>query len=604
MPGIAGIFTRDAARAPKMRDAMVHAMVHEKFYTSGGVDFESLGTWLGWTNHEGAFADCLPIWNEAKDICAIFVGEDFRDQEELDQLRGRGHNFDPNTASYLVHLYEEHGQAFFERLNGMFSGVVVDCRQQTVMLFNDRFGLGRIYIHETGDGLFFSSEAKSLLKVLPATRVLDSRSVGEYLSCGAVLQNRTLFSGISLMPPGSVWTFGQGTRKERYFDPAILEQQGPLTESEYYEAVKGAWKRLLPRYFRGRQRMGLSLTGGIDSRLVLAWANAAPGTLPCYTFGGTRRDCWDVRIGRQLAELCKQSHETISVDRRFLTEFPRLAERAVFLTDGTLDPTGATDLYLHGRVRAIAPARMTGTYGGETMRRLVAFKPTTHLEHALTPEMRNQMAGARETYLQELSGNRLSFSLFKQAPWHIYARLAVDKSQVTFRTPYLDNDLIRLAYRAPIHGNEVADVTSQLIECGNPALAKIPTDRGVVPGRKSGWAHQFQQFTFKAEYAFDYGMPQWLTRADSLLAPLRFERFFLGRHKYYHFRTWYRRDLAGYLKDTLLTPAACARPYLEKGRLQQIVQDHTSGRANYTVELHRILALELVHRSLLSITNN
>ena len=106
-------------------------------------------------------------------------------------------------ASYLVCLYEEMGLGFLERLNGWFSGVLVDLRQQTVVVFNDRYGLNRVYYHEAPDGFYFSSEAKSLLKVLPGLRRLDCRGVAETVSCGCVLQNRTLFSGISLLPGGS-----------------------------------------------------------------------------------------------------------------------------------------------------------------------------------------------------------------------------------------------------------------------------------------------------------------------------------------------------------------------------------------------------------------
>ena len=71
-----------------------------------------------------------------------------------------------------------------------------------------------------------------------------------------------------------------------------------------------------------------------------------------------------------------------------------------------------------------------------------------------------------------------------------------------------------------------------------------------------------QEFTAKAEYAYDYGMPQWLAKIDRALAPLRLERMFLGRHKFYHFRVWYRDQLATYVQRILLNPLSLSRAHL------------------------------------------
>lgn len=108
-----------------------------------------------------------------------------------------------------------------------------------------------------------------------------------------------------------------------------------------------------------------------------------------------------------------------------------------------------------------------------------------------------------------------------------------------------------------------------------------------------------QEFTVRAEYAYDYGMPQWLARVDHALAALRLERLFLGRHKFYHFRTWYKHALAPYVKEVLLDRRALQRSFFRPDVLERLVQDHVSGRGNHTLEIHRALTLELVHRELL-----
>src|SRR5207237_3540595 len=205
-----------------------------------------------------------------------------------DALRTREHEFGSGDASYLVHLYEEMGCQFLERLNGWFSGVLLDLREQTLVLFNDRYGVNRIYYHEDARGFYFSSEAKALLKILPDTRRRDLRSFVEVLCCEGVLQNRSLFSGISLLPPGSSWVFprGETVKKKRYFKQEAWESQPELSESDFYQKLKETWTRVLPKYFFGKQSIGLSLTGGVDRRVILAWAHWPRGRLPCYRWGG------------------------------------------------------------------------------------------------------------------------------------------------------------------------------------------------------------------------------------------------------------------------------------------------------------------------------
>ena len=103
----------------------------------------------------------------------------------------------------------------------------------------------------------------------------------------------------------------------------------------------------------------------------------------------------------------------------------------------------------------------------------------------------------------------------------------------------------------------------------------------------------------RVEYLFDYGMPQWLSRVDQLVAPLRLERLFLGRQKFYHFRVWYRDELSSHVKEVLLDPNTLARPYLNRSRVKEIVKDHVSGRGNYTLEIHKLLSSEIILRRLI-----
>ena len=81
-----------------------------------------------------------------------------------------------------------------------------------------------------------------------------------------------------------------------------------------------------------------------------------------------------------------------------------------------------------------------------------------------------------------------------------------------------------------------------------------------------------------------------------MFAALHLERLWLGRHKFLHFRLWYRTALAKYVQEILLDQRSLARPYLKRSGVETIVRGHLKGNRNYTTEIHRLLSLELLHR--------
>ena len=91
-------------------------------------------------------------------------------------------------------------------------------------------------------------------------------------------------------------------------------------------------------------------------------------------------------------------------------------------------------------------------------------------------------------------------------------------------------------------------------------------------------------------------MPQWLARTDHIFSAFHLERLFLGRHKFCHFRVWYRDALSKYVQEMLLDSRTLARPYLNRKKVETIVRGHTAGTSNYTSDIHKLLTLEYVHR--------
>jgi len=601
MPGIVGLITKvGGERAERQVLRMLDSIRHEPFYVTGTWCDGSTGVYVGWAARQGSFSDGMPLSSEQGNAVLIFSGEDHPEPGTAAKLKERGHILSADGPSYLIHLYEE-DPSFPAGLNGWFHGLLVDRARNTAALFNDRYGMHRLYYHQSKDGFYFAAEAKAILAVRPELRSADARALGEFVALGCVLENRTLFQGISVLPPASAWSFRNGSidRQASYFQPKEWEEQEPLDTETYYRELREVFSRNLPRHFNGTQRIGMSLTGGLDTRAIMAWHHPSPGSLPCYTFGGTYRECRDVLVARQVARACGQPHQVIRSGPEFISSFPHYAERTVYLTDGCADVSCSPVLYGCRKAREIAPVRMTGNYGDQILRGLRAFKPSAPAQGLFASDLLPHLAAARETYSRITDTRPLSFAAFRQAPWHHYGLLALEQTQLTMRSPYLDNDVIRATFRAPESVAKNNELRIRLIGDGNSALRQIRTDMGFAghgerfPGAILRCCHDF---TFKAEYAYDHGMPQWVAQIDHVLAPIHVERFFLGRHKYYHFRVWYRDALSKYVQEMLLDSRTLSRPYLDAQALETLVRRHLKGDRNYTTEIHKVLSLELVHR--------
>jgi len=601
VPGIVGLITkmpREWAEPQLVR--MVEALRHESFYETGIWIDESLGVYVGWAALKGSFADGMPVSNERGDVCLTFSGEDYTDPAVVRGLKQRGQSLNEKRSSYLAHLSEEDPN-FPACLNGMFHGLLADRTRGTETLFNDRYGMHRVYYHESNDAFYFAGEAKAILAVRPELRSPSPQGLGEFVACSCVLENRTIFTDIHVLPAASAWVFRNAAleRKGTYFKPIEWEQQLLLDPESYYQELQNTLSRSLDHYFTGPERTGIALTGGMDTRVIMAWHQASSGSLPCYTFGGMFRDCQDVRLARCVANACQQTHQVITVGDEFLRRFPHYAERSIYLTEGGVDVYRSSDLYVSEKAREIAPAKVVGTYGSEIIRNAVMFKPMPPADGLLSPEFLAHVQQASETYTSIRHSHPVTFAAFRQSPWYHHGILALEQTQLTVRSPYLDNDFVRTVYRAPASTNGNGDIRLRLIADGSPALRHIPSDRGV--GGASGSllsaiSHGFQEFTFKAEYAYDYGMPQWVASVDHLLSPLHLQRLFLGRHKFLHYRVWYRDVLSDYVKQMLLDPLTLSRPYLNRRTLEMIVSGHLRGDHNYTTAIHKMLTLELLQR--------
>ena len=577
-------------------------MEHEPFYASGIYTASELGIYGGWVAHNDSFAAGQPFFNEHRDIALLFSGECFVDPETRAELKRKGHELGQAAGSWLVHFYEEQGDRFFEKLNGLFSGLLIDKRRNRAFLFNDRYGLERIYFCETKDATYFASEAKALLRILPELRTFDERGVAQFLAFGCTLEWRTLFRGVQLLPGGSVCSFESGKcQKRKYFYPETWESQPILTAEEFESKFQEAFKRILSRYFQAESKVSISLTGGLDTRMIMACRPQSNGSPFSYTFAGETGATLDARLAARVAEVCSLQHRILRIGADFFSNFASHVERTVFITDGGCGILGAHEIYLNAQARQLAPVRLTGAFGGEVLRGVSTLKFVGLSSQLLNPEFRrdtNTIAG------QFTNGkvHPVSFAAFKEIPWNIFGSVAACRSQVTFRTPYLDNEIVALAFRAPESLRRSPVPALRFVNNNDPALGRIPTDRGDA-GKNRGVASILRRFIAEATFKLDYynsdGLPHLLSPLDPVLRRVSSGLGILELHKYLPYRHWFRRELAAHISEILADAQTRRMPFWNPGFLESMADDHIRGRKNYVREINAVLTLQAVERLLI-----
>jgi asparagine synthase (glutamine-hydrolysing) len=580
---------------------MMASMQYEDFYDSGGYSNPEMSVYVGWSCFPKSFCDCQPATNKAKNVILFFAGEVFEDQKQPTTGENEGSAY---NAGRLIRSYEEGGVKFLEKLNGCYSGLLLDTVRGTTFLFNDRYGVCRLFFHEGKDGFYFSSEAKALLAVLPDLRRFDPKGVGEFLTCGCTLGSRSLYKGVNVLPAGALWIAENGeiNKRSRYFNLEEWVGQERLDQKQFVHVAVESFGGLVKRYTEGPLPVGISLTGGLDSRMIMACLGKIPGEFPCYTFGSMYRDTFDVKTAREVAKVCGQPHHELVLGEVFLQDFPRYLEKAIYISDGYLGMSGAAELYVNSLARSLAPVRLTGNYGGELLRGDRAFRIGFPRGGYISSELQPFLCEAQTTFQALENTDPVSFALFHQAPSQGYGRLTVERSQVVLRTPFMDNSLVKLAYQAPPHLLKGDALSVAIVSKFNPSLLRIPTDRGLlgVGTQLRGMIRQLRRGALiKAEYFASHGMPNWLAAISRLDASGLLERSFLGHDKFQHFRLWSQKYFAGYIRDILLQGGRDLKDILNRRQIEKMFRDHATGKTNYINELDKIVTLTLGSRALL-----
>jgi asparagine synthase (glutamine-hydrolysing) len=247
--------------------------------------------------------------------------------------------------------------------------------------------------------------------------------------------------------------------------------------------------------------------------------------------------------------------------------------------------------------------RLTGVFGGEIFRGVSTFKPLG-LDRRLFDSKLALAIERRGSSDPTANDDRVTAAARKEIPWGIFGSIATCRSQLSFRTPYLDQRLVALAYRMPAALQGSARPFVSAVKRFDVGLAAIPTDLGFLGNGGSLVAlprRALAEATFKLEYLRSDGIPRWARAVAPAFDKLSARVGVGGAHKYLRYRHWFRQQLAGYVRDSLASASVDESGIWDKAFIRNLADEHISGRANYLAEIHAVLTLEAVKRCLLGV---
>ena len=268
-----------------------------------------------------------PIFNEDQTIGVVYNGEIYNYRELRKELEGKGHQFRTQTdTEILVHLYEEEGTGFFERLNGLFAFALLDIPNNRVILVRDQFGIKPMHYIEKEGFFGFASEQKSLLHHPKVERSLNLASLHSHVNLRYTQRDETLFAGIKRLPPAHYLVVENGQSSlHRYWslDPSKMGSS-TLSEEETKEQMNHLIKQAVERQLVSDVPIGVYLSGGMDSStIVQKMHELGVGEINTFTMG-FNEPTDEFSDASVVAKHFGTNHRTHSLDLKPLADFPEV----------------------------------------------------------------------------------------------------------------------------------------------------------------------------------------------------------------------------------------------------------------------------------------
>jgi len=270
-----------------------------------------------------------PIWNEARDVAAIFNGEIYNHRELRERLAMLGHRFATKAdTEVLVHGWEEWGDELLSELRGMFAFALLDLRSRyatapILFLARDPLGIKPLYYTQSDDGFAFASEVRALLAADAIRPELSQDALTSYLLFGSVSEPVTMLEGVFSLPPGHQMLLYVPERRRTprarpWWDmarsPAARDPKKPRDIAAAAQRLRPMLEDAVRKHLIADVPVGLFLSSGLDSGAIAALAARAQPGIHSFTltFPGTPYD--EGGAAREVATHCGTEHREIPLD--------------------------------------------------------------------------------------------------------------------------------------------------------------------------------------------------------------------------------------------------------------------------------------------------
>jgi asparagine synthase (glutamine-hydrolysing) len=317
----------------------------------------------------------MPMCNQDRTIWITYNGEVYNFAEIRRELESKGRSFISHTdTEVILHLYEQEGQDCVKRLNGMFAFAICDLRSGTPTLFvaRDHFGVKPFYYFHQGDRFAFASEVKALLQVPGIEAELDPESLHQYLTFLWVPDPKTMFRRILKLPAGHYATFRNGELKLTQYWDLTFPAAGHTcarSEQDLAEEVRERFRRSVEAQMVSDVPIGAFLSAGLDSSSIVAMmAKATQQPVRTYTVtfpqkyrvGENTLD--DPEIATRLARTLGCENQRIVVEPDVVDLLPRLVWH---MDEPTADPAIITAYLVCREAGKQATVLLSGVGGDE-----------------------------------------------------------------------------------------------------------------------------------------------------------------------------------------------------------------------------------------------
>ncbi len=325
MCGICGQYNFGDSEPVARRDieAMTRTLFHrgpddEGYYVSGplGLGFRRLSIIDLGGGHQ-------PMSDREESVWVVFNGEIYNFHEVRSELERYGHVFRTNSdTEVIVHGYKQWGDEVLNRLNGMFGLAIWDARQRRLVLARDAFGIKPLYYRIAGDRLYFGSEMRPVRATMADGAEIDPTSLNLFLRHRYTPSPYTIIKEIRKLAPGTKLTIQNGSHEvSRWYRFKPSPFAPPKSPGEAREELLALYKRAVKRQLISDVPVGLLLSGGIDSGLLLALMNLNGHAWPTYTvgYGSTYADD-ELADATETARILGSKHTAVTITRSVFEE--------------------------------------------------------------------------------------------------------------------------------------------------------------------------------------------------------------------------------------------------------------------------------------------